>query len=98
MLLVVMEKYSLWVQWVKPNNYIMENKVTIKIRYNHDCNDGKSYWRAIINGEEFHVEHIEINVPSKTTKDYLEDKKDFKWHITCESSNIIFNNGTLTIN
>ncbi|MCX6296150.1 MAG: hypothetical protein NTX97_08790 [Bacteroidetes bacterium] len=73
-------------------------KTVIKIRFNHDCSDGKSYWRAIINEEEHQVQDIFINIPSKTTKDYLEDKDTFKWHITCESSDYTFKDGVLFIN
>jgi hypothetical protein len=73
-------------------------KTLIRIRYNNDCTDGKSYWRAIINGKEYQVEHIVINIPSKTTKDYLEDKETFKWHITCESNDYSFKDGVLFIN
>lgn len=72
---------------------------TIKIRYNNECKDGKNYWRAIINGIEHHVSEININIPSKTTKDYLINKQEYKWHITVESENYEINEeGVLTIN
>jgi hypothetical protein len=73
-------------------------KAIIKIRFNNDCSDGKSYWRAIIDGVEHHVEELIINSGCKTTKDYLTDKQDYKWHITTESNDFTFNNGILTIN
>ena len=47
----------------------------IKIRFNNDCNDGVSWWRAIIDGVEHHLSEIVINTNSRTTKDYLESKK-----------------------
>lgn len=70
----------------------------IKIRFNNDCNDGVSWWRAIIDGVEHHLSEIVINTNSRTTKDYLEDKSEYKWHITVESSNYKIHNGILTIN
>lgn len=70
----------------------------IRIRFNHDCTDGKSYWRAIIDGVEHHLSEIIINTNAKTTKDYLPEKKEYKWHITVESSNYKIHNGILTIN
>lgn len=72
---------------------------TIKIRYNNECKDGKNYWRAIINSIEYHVSDIVINVPCKTTKDYLIEKQEYKWHISVEAySYEIDENGILTIN
>lgn len=62
----------------------------IKIRYNTAVNDDFLYWRVIINGEEHLVSDIKINVPTYTTKDYIENV-GMKHHITCESDNIIWN-------
>lgn len=70
----------------------------IKIRYNNDCKDGKSYWRAIINGVEHKCSEIIINNSSRTTKDWVEDKNEFKWHISVNSDNYKLHNGILTIN
>ena len=70
----------------------------IKIRYNNNCKDSKSYWRAIIDDVEHHVEQIIVNKGCKTSKDYLEDKKEFKWHITVESNDFNISNGILTVN
>lgn len=73
-------------------------KYKIKIRFNHDCTDGVNYWRAIINNEEHHVKNVHINVLSKTTKDFIEHKNEYKWHISCESDSIEFKEGELYIN
>lgn len=48
----------------------------IKIRFNNDCKDGKSFWRAIIDDVEHHVEEIILNRGCETSKDYLEKKKN----------------------
>jgi len=70
----------------------------IKIRFNNDCTDGVSFWRAIIDGVEHHLSEIVINTNSRTTKDYLESKNEYKWHLTVESYNYKIHNGKLTIN
>jgi hypothetical protein len=70
----------------------------IKIRFNNECKDGKSFWRAIIDDVEHHVEEIILNRGCKTSKDYLEEKKEYKWHITAESTDYNISNGILTIN
>jgi hypothetical protein len=74
------------------------NESVIKIRFNHDCKDAKNYWRAIINGMEYHCSEIIINTNCKTTKDWLEDKNEYKWHITVVTKNYVLHNGILTIN
>lgn len=70
----------------------------IKIRYNNDCKDGESYWRAIINGTEHHLSEIIINCPCKTTKDWMEEKQEYKWHITVSANNYKIIDGVLTLN
>jgi hypothetical protein len=72
-------------------------KYKIQIRFNTECTDGESYWRAIVNGEETCVKNIYVNVPTKTTRDYIENKNIFKWHVSCESDDIEFINGELFI-
>lgn len=70
----------------------------IKIRFNTECKDGVSYWRAIINGVEHQLKEIVINNRCRTTKDWVEEKQDYKWHITVKSNNYTLHNGILTIN
>ena len=74
-------------------------KSVIKIRYNTD-NDGRNdyYWRALIDGKEHLMKEVFINVKSRTTKDYLADKVQYKWHITCESDNYQIKDGVLFVN
>jgi hypothetical protein len=67
----------------------MQNKIFVKIRFNTNYKegDGSKEWRVIINGIENFCNHVIINCPSKTTKDFIEGVGD-KWHISCEPKHI----------
>ena len=69
---------------------------TVKIRYNTDVNDSFLYWRVLIDGVENLASDIKINVPSYTTKDFIEGV-GMKHHITCESDNIVWNEETKSV-
>lgn len=73
-----------------------------KIRFNTECpnkeEENALCWRALIDGDEFLVSGIEINVPTKTFSHTLENGVK-KWSIFCESDNyIIDENKKLIIN
>jgi uncharacterized membrane protein len=59
----------------------------VKIRYNTNVGDSGLYWRIIINGVEHLASDIDINVPTKTTGDFIHEV-GLKHHITCEPDNI----------
>ena len=59
----------------------------VKIRYNTNVGDTGLYWRVIINGKEELASDIDINVPTKTTGDFIPEV-GIKHHITCEPENI----------
>ena len=75
----------------------MKKKHTVRIRFNTDCTDGLHYWRAIIDG----VEHLAINIhvysEMHTTKDFLHEINNYKWHVTCESDRLEWKDGELSI-
>lgn len=73
-------------------------EAVIKIRYNTECKDDIHYWRALINGVEHKLSEIIINNRCRTTRDWMEDKKEYKWHITVKTNNFTLHNGILTIN
>lgn len=73
-------------------------KTIIKIRFNTECKDDINYWRALINGSEQQFSNIVINTKCTTTKDFLEDRNEYKWHITAISDNYEIKHGVLTIN
>jgi hypothetical protein len=67
----------------------MEEKNEVKIRFNthYKPNDGSKEWRVLVNGLENFCNHITINCPSSTTKDFIEGVGD-KWHISCNPTHI----------
>lgn len=65
---------------------------TLHIRYNNQDTDGTKKWRLIIDGSEYHVQEIILNVPCKTiTEEWPE--VGVKHHITTTSKKITFKNG-----
>lgn len=73
--------------------------VTVKIRYNTQVNDDFLYWRVVIEGVERLASDIRVNVPTFTTKDFIEEV-GMKHHITCEANELIWDdeNQSLIIN
>lgn len=59
-----------------------ESKV-YQIRFNTHSKDDSDRWRLIENGNEIIVGHIIVDGHTSTTKDWMEDIGDFKWHISC---------------
>lgn len=62
------------------------------IRFNTSSTSENDRWRLIENGEEMLISDIVINGYTYTTKDWLEDIQDYKWHISCEGHCVIKNN------
>jgi len=60
----------------------MKNK-TYQIRYNTNSTDDSNRWRLIENGKEVLVSDVVIDGNTYTTKDWISEINDFKWHITC---------------
>ena len=56
---------------------------TYQIRYNTISKSEDERWRLIENGNETLVSDIFIDGYTHTTKDWLEEINDFKWHISC---------------
>jgi len=57
---------------------------TYQIRYNtHSKDNENERWRLIENGNEILVSDIYIDGHTYTTKDWLEEIQDYKWHISC---------------
>ena len=68
----------------------MKEKLIIKIRFNTNYKEGDietKEWRVIVNGVEKFCNHVTVNCPSKTSKDYIEGVGN-KWHISCEANSI----------
>lgn len=68
-----------------------ESKI-YQIRYNTVSKDDNERWRLIENGNETLVANIIIDGSTYTTKDWMEEIQDYKWHVTCEGHCEIKNN------
>jgi len=56
---------------------------TYQIRFNTHSKDESDRWRLIENGNEIIVSNIVVDGHTHTTKDWMDDIKDWKWHISC---------------
>lgn len=56
---------------------------TYQIRYNTVSKDDTERWRLIENGNEILVSDIIINGLTHTSKDWMSEINDYKWHISC---------------
>lgn len=64
----------------------MKSKNKIKeyqIRYNTVSKDDKERWRLIENGKEMLVSNIIVDGHTYTTKDWIPEINDYKWHVSC---------------
>lgn len=68
-----------------------ESKI-YQIRFNTQSKDDNDRWRLIENGNETIVGHIIVDGHTYTTKDWMHDINDFKWHISCQGHCQIKNN------
>jgi uncharacterized membrane protein len=71
---------------------MIEQSKTFQIRFNTHSTNEDDRWRLIEDGEEHLVSNIFINGHTYTTKDWIEEINEFKWHISCEGSYEIKNN------
>jgi hypothetical protein len=67
-----------------------EGKYFVQIRFNHNDIDGTRKWRVILDGLEFQVSEIKINVPCKTESELYEDLNGYKHHIVADSDSVVF--------
>lgn len=67
-----------------------EGRYFIKIRFNFNDIDGTRKWRVILDGLEFHVSEIMINVPCRTESEFHEDLGGYKHHIVADAKEVVF--------
>jgi hypothetical protein len=67
-----------------------DGKYFIEIRFNHNDIDGTRKWRVIMDGLEFHVSEIILNIPSRTESKYYEELGGHKHHIVTDADNVVF--------
>lgn len=71
----------------------MKEKIrTFQIRFNTVSKSEDDRWRLIEDGKETLVSNIIVNGHTYTTKDWIDDINDYKWHISCEGFCKIKNN------
>ena len=58
-------------------------KNTYQIRYNTNSKDDSTSWRLIADGEEILVSDVFITSHTFTTKNFIDDIGDYKYHISC---------------
>ena len=62
----------------------MKSKIkTYQIRYNTVSKKENERWRLIENGNETLVSDIIIDGHTYTTKDWIPEINDYKWHVSC---------------
>ena len=75
-----------------------ENQKThVAIRYNNTDTDGTKKWRILLNGNEFLVSEIMVNIASRTETVDIKDV-GIKHHISCLANEIEFKNNIAYIN
>jgi uncharacterized membrane protein len=63
----------------------MKDKIKkFQIRFNVKSTSDEDRWRLIENGNEILVSEIIIDGHTSTTKDWMPDLNEYKWHISCE--------------
>lgn len=70
----------------------MKSSKKYQIRYNTVSKDDTERWRLIEDGKETLVANIVIDGSTYTTKDWMEEIQDYKWHVACEGYCEIKNN------
>jgi uncharacterized membrane protein len=65
---------------------------TYQIRYNTASTNEDERWRLIENGNENLVSNIIIDGHTHTTKDWMPEINDYKWHISCVGHCVVKNN------
>ena len=63
-----------------------------QIRFNTVSTSEENRWRLISDGNEILVSDIIVDGHTYTSKDWMEDIQDYKWHISCEGYLSIKNN------
>jgi uncharacterized membrane protein len=65
---------------------------TYQIRYNTKSKNHLTSWRLICDGEERFVEDVYITTETFTSKDWVKELKQYKYHINCTGHLFIENN------
>jgi uncharacterized membrane protein len=63
-----------------------------QIRYNTHSTSEETRWRLIEDGNEILVASIIIDGHTSTTKDWIAELNEYKWHVSCKGHCIIKDN------
>ena len=95
---IVAEKIQTYISEGREVLLKKENEKThVAIRYNNTDTDGTKKWRILLNGNEFLVSEIMVNIPSRTETIDIKDV-GIKHHISCLANQIEFKNNVAYIN
>jgi hypothetical protein len=68
--------------------------IDVKIRYNTQCQDGRNFWRVLVNGIEKICANVILECHSHTTVDEVWDssKQEMvqKHHISCQAQEVLW--------
>jgi uncharacterized membrane protein len=71
----------------------MKDKIKkFQIRFNVKSTSNEDRWRLIENGNEILVSEIIIDGHTSTTKDWMPELDEYKWHISCEGHCVVKDN------
>jgi uncharacterized membrane protein len=71
----------------------MKDKIKkFQIRFNVKSTSEEDRWRLIENGNEILVSEIIIDGHTSTTKDWMPELDEYKWHISCEGHCVVKDN------
>jgi hypothetical protein len=83
--------------WIYLFNETIDNQLDMtfnptteyKIRFNNE----QKLWRVIRtrDNHEILVEDVSIEVPCETSKDWIEESQEYKYHITCKGALLLKN-------
>ena len=75
--------------------------IDIKLRYNTQCEDNHTFWRVLIDGQEYTCSSVIFEIPTLTTKDIVWDsirKQEVeKHHISCLANQVLWEGDVVTI-
>ena len=77
-------------------------KVTeVKVRYNTLCKDNHTFWRVLLDGQEFTCSNVIIDIPMWTTRDMVFDPNRNqmvdKHHFTCYANEVSWKGDVVVI-
>lgn len=67
-------------------------KKTYQIRYNTKSKDDLTSWRLICDEKEILVSEVQIMAETFTTKNYVKELGEYKYHISCTGNLVIKDN------